>query len=105
MTRISISSAKLNVVFPEGKLPAIDPARPDFLLDLGGTEIRGKINAKSARKLAAHRGGAVLQGRLVIEAGKLSLLDAGFSWLEPKAEARQSEAQPEGSPGGPPTGA
>jgi hypothetical protein len=84
MNRISIASAKLNVVFPEGKLPAIDPAHPDFVLILGGTEIHAKVNAKAARKLAAHPGGAVLQGRLVAEGGKLNLLDAGFSWIDPK---------------------
>jgi hypothetical protein len=83
---ISITSAKLNVVFPEGKLPAIDPNNPAFVLVLGTVEIHGKVNAKAARKLAAHPGGAVLQGRLVVEAGRLNLLDAGFAWLEPKAE-------------------
>ena len=50
MTRLEIASAKLNVVFPEGKLPAIDPADPQFVLVLGGLEIRGKVNAKAARK-------------------------------------------------------
>jgi hypothetical protein len=85
MTRIPITSAKLNVVFPEGKLPAIDPADPAFVLMLGGVEIAGKINPKAARKVAQHKGGAVLQGKLVAEGDKLSLLDAGFAWIEPKA--------------------
>jgi hypothetical protein len=85
--RIDIASAKLNVVFPEGKLPGIDPNDPSFVLVLGGIEIRGKVNAKAARKLAAHVGGAVLQGRLIVDGGKLSLAEAGFSWIEPKAEA------------------
>jgi hypothetical protein len=84
--RLDIASAKLTVVFPEGKLPAIDPADPAFVLVLGGHEIRGKVNAKAARKLAAHAGGAVLQGKLVVESGKLSLLNAGFSWIDPKAD-------------------
>ena len=30
-----------SVVFPEGKLPAIDPADPAFVLVLGGLEIQG----------------------------------------------------------------
>jgi hypothetical protein len=85
--RLDIASAKLSVVFPEGKLPAIDPADPAFVLVLGGVEIAGKVNAKAARKLAAWAGGAVLQGKLVVEGGKLSLLDAGFSWIEPKPAA------------------
>jgi hypothetical protein len=85
MRRLDIASAKVSVVFPEGKLPAIDPADPAFVLVLGGVEIAGKVNPKAARKLAAHTGGAVLQGKLVVEGGKLTLLDAGFSWIEPKA--------------------
>ena len=93
MRRLDIASAKLTVVFPEGKLPAIDPADPAFVLVLGGHEIRGQVNAKAARKLAAHAGGAVLQGKLVSEGGKLSLLDAGFSWIEPKAEAAEGGAK------------
>jgi hypothetical protein len=38
---VDIASAKLAVVFPEGNLPAIDPADPAFVLALGGLEIRG----------------------------------------------------------------
>jgi hypothetical protein len=85
MRRLDIVNAKLSVVFPEGKLPAIDPADPAFVLVLGGVEFGGKVNPKAARKLAVHKGGAVLQGKLIVEAGKLSLADAGFSWIEPKA--------------------
>jgi hypothetical protein len=81
---IHITSAKVNIVFPEGKLPAIDPAAPEFVLELGGVAIRGKVNAKAARKLAAHLGGAVLQGRLVGDAGKLVLLDGGLTFLDPR---------------------
>jgi hypothetical protein len=88
MKRIDIGSAKLNVVFPEGKLPAIDPNDPSFTLVLGGFEIHGKVNAKAARKLAQHTGGAVLQGKLIVEAGKLVLAEAGFSWIEPKPQAQ-----------------
>jgi hypothetical protein len=59
-----------------------------FVLALGGVEIHGKINPKAARKLAVHAGGAVLQGKLVSEGGKLALLDAGFTWIDPKARAQ-----------------
>ena len=44
MNRIDIGSAKLAVVFPEGKLPAIDPNDPSFVLALGGFEIAGKLS-------------------------------------------------------------
>jgi hypothetical protein len=87
MKRIDIGSAKLAVVFPEGKLPAIDPNDPSFVLALGGFEIAGKINPKAARKLAAWAGVVVLQDRLLVEGGKLALLDAGFSWIEPRPKA------------------
>ncbi len=85
MTTIPISSCKVTVVFPEGKLPSIDPDRPAFVLSLGdGVLIHGMINAKAARKLASWRGGAVLQGRLTAGAGKMCLTDAGFTWIDPK---------------------
>ena len=87
MKRIDIPSAKFAVVFPAGKLPGIDPNDPSFTLALGGFEIHGKVNAKAARKLAAHAGGAVLQGRLIVEGGKLSLAEAGFQFIEPKPQA------------------
>ena len=92
MNRIDIGSAKLNVVFREGELPSIDPAKPEFVLALGGFEIHGKINPKAARKLAAWAGGVVLQGRLIVEGGKLVLADAGFSWIDPKPKAEAQEA-------------
>jgi hypothetical protein len=91
--RIDIPSAKLAVVFPAGKLPALDPNDPNFTLALGGFEIRASVNPKAARKLAQHKGGAVLQGRLIVDGGKLVLADAGFSWIEPKPQA---EAATEG---------
>jgi hypothetical protein len=96
MKRVEIPSAKLTVVFPEGQLPAIDPANPAFVLALGGLEIRTKVNAKAARKLAQHRGGAFLQGKLVVAGGKLDLLDAGFNLIDPKATAAaEGEARSE----------
>ena len=93
MRRIDIGSAKLAVVFPEGKLPYIDPDHPAFLLALGGVEIVATVNAKAARKLAAWAGVVVLQDRLLVEGGKLALLDAGFQFIEPKPQA---EAATEG---------
>ena len=83
MRRIDIGSAKLAVVFREGSLPQVDPNDPSFTLVLGGFEITARVNAKAARKLASWTGGAVLQGRLICEGTRLSLLDAGFSWIEP----------------------
>ena len=100
MTRVDIASAKLNVVFPEGKLPSIDPANPAFVLFLSGIQIAVRVNAKAARKLAAHRGGAVLQGKLVVEGGKLTLADAGFSWIEPRAAAGPEQPADGGAPRG-----
>ncbi len=85
MKRVDIASAKLSVVFPEGKLPAIDPADTAFVLVLGSLEIRGKVEFKAARKLAQHPGGDVSQGKLVAEGGKLNLLDAGVTWIDPRA--------------------
>ena len=89
MNRIEIASAKLNVVFREGSLPAISPDDPSFLLDLGGVQIVGSVNAKAARKLAAHQGGAVLQGKLVADKGRLVLLEAGFQFIDPKPAAAE----------------
>jgi hypothetical protein len=98
VNRIDIGSAKLAVVFPEGKLPAIDPGAPQFVLALGPFEIRSQVNAKAARKLAAHAGGAVLQGKLISEGGKLALLDAGFSWIEPRPKDGAEAAAGGGGP-------
>jgi hypothetical protein len=92
MKRVDIASAKLNVVFREGELPAIDPADPDFVLVLGGLEIVGKVNPKAARKPAAWAGGVVLQGRLIVGGGKLVLAEAGSSWIDPKAQAGSEAA-------------
>jgi hypothetical protein len=37
------------------------------------------------RKPAQHTGGAVLQGRLIVEGGnRLTLAEAGFSWIDPR---------------------
>ncbi len=83
MKTVPVTSANLKVVFRPGSLPQVDPANPTFTLTLGGFSIDVRINAKSARKLAVHRGGAILQGRLVESGDRLQLVDAGFSWLEP----------------------
>ena len=88
MKRVEIPSAKLTVVFPEGQLPAIDPADPAFVLVLGGLEVHARVNPKAARKLAQHRGGAFVQGKLVVvEGGRFDLLDAGFTLIDPRPEA------------------
>ncbi len=65
-------------------MPQIDAADPSFQLELGGLKIQGKVNAKAARKLAVWQGSAVLQGKLIVEGGRLTLIDAGFSWVDPK---------------------
>jgi hypothetical protein len=83
VTTIPTASAKLTLVFKPGQLPAIDPDRPEFTIQIGNTRIAGKVNAKAARKLAVHQGGAVLQGRLVEEHGQLTLLECGFQFLDP----------------------
>jgi hypothetical protein len=90
MTTIPVTSCKLQLVFKPGALPVIDPAHPEFELVLGGHRIQGRVNAKAARKLAVHQGGAVLQGRLVEEGGQLVLVEAGFAWVEPKSETEPS---------------
>ncbi len=99
MKRIDIPSAKLTVVFPEGKLPAIDPANPVFVLVLGSLEIHGKVNPKAARKLGQHKGGAFVQGKLVVaEGGRFDMLDAGFTLIDPRPETDpKPEAPPEGA--------
>lgn len=95
MLVVPIKSAKLNVVFPAGQLPVICPEQPEFALDLGGVRIGVRINAKAARKLAQHAGGAALQGRLVTEGGKLALKEAGLSFFDvPPAVATVTLATP-----------
>jgi hypothetical protein len=106
MKRLDIATAKLTIVFPEGNLPAIDPADPAFVLVLGSLEIHGKVNPKAARKLAQHKGGAVLQGKLVAQGGTLELLDAGFTWIDPKQPSVMPKgvehcSQPAAESGGP----
>ena len=94
MKRVEIPSAKLTVVFPEGQLPAIDPADPAFVLVLGGLEVHARVNPKAARKLAQHRGGAFVQGKLVVvEGGRFDLLDAGFTLIDPRPEAAATEGE------------
>jgi hypothetical protein len=95
MTVINVQSAKLSLVFPAGRLPKIDPNSPLFTIALGGFNIACSVTAKAARKLAEHPGGAVLQGKLVVEQGQLGLVEAGFQLLPPaetEAPAADSEA-------------
>jgi hypothetical protein len=98
MTTITVQSVKLNVVFREGALPRIDPNRPEFILDMGGHTIAVRINAKAARKLASHTGGAVLQGRLVSQGGGLVLLEAGCQFLDPKPVETEKPKAEEATP-------
>jgi len=84
MKSIIVPSIKVTIPFRAGSLPSIDPADPTFQLDLGGIKIQGKVNAKAARKLAVWQGSAVLQGKLVMEGGRLVMIDCGFSWVDPK---------------------
>jgi hypothetical protein len=78
-TSIPISNIKASIVFKAGSLPEVDPGNPTFALTLGEYSIGVSINPKAARKLATHAGGAVLQGRLIAENGRLRLVDAGFA--------------------------
>jgi hypothetical protein len=88
VTPIKVAFVKLSITFRQGELPPIDPADPRFVLELGGLKIAGQVNAKAARKLAAHQGGAVLNARLAAEAGGALLLsECGFTWLEPRTAA------------------
>jgi hypothetical protein len=84
MTTIRLQSLKVAIPFRAGELPKIDPNRPMFVLELGTYRIACAVNAKAARKLAVHQGGAVLQGRLVSEGAALKMLDAGFQFFDPK---------------------
>ena len=90
MTTLTITSAKLNIVLPAGKLPDVDPQDPRIVVDLGGTKIYAKINPKAARKLKVHVGGVVLQGQLVMEHG-----------VAPTARRRVRMARTEAIPVGP----
>jgi hypothetical protein len=81
---IQAQSLKVALPFRHGSLPKIDPEAPRFTILLGGIPIVVAISAKAARKAAIHQGGAVLQGRLQVEGGRLVLREAGFSWLDPE---------------------
>jgi hypothetical protein len=84
VTNLDITSAKLNIVLPAGGLPVVDPEDPRIVINMDGIKISAKVTAKAARKLGAHQGAAILQGRLMVERGELALLDAGFQFLDPR---------------------
>jgi hypothetical protein len=87
MLTIPIQTAKLSIAFPPGSLPSVAPQKPELTLDLGdGYLIWVSISPKSARKLAAWQGSAVLQGRLVRGSAGLKLLDAGFTFIDPTGD-------------------
>jgi len=95
MTHVKVKSIKVTIVFPADAKPDVAPEDPRVMLDMDGLKIQAKVNAKAARKLKAHDGGAVLQGRLVVERGELVLIDAGFTFLEAKPPASSPPAAPE----------
>jgi len=84
MKTIAVQSIKLSLPFKAGALPRIDPAAPVFELALGGVKIQASVNAKAARKLATWEGSAVLQGKLIVEDGRLVLIEGGFLFNDPK---------------------
>jgi hypothetical protein len=84
MTQIEVSAIKAAVVFKAGALPKVNPMEPVIQLKLGDLLITAAVNPKAVRRLAEHRGGAALQGRLVVENGKLRLANAGFQWFDPQ---------------------
>jgi hypothetical protein len=67
-----------------------NPHRGQFGRDWGDLEHAGKTNPGHQPPRAEFANGIrccrnpVLQGKLVAEGGKLSLLDAGFAWIDPK---------------------
>jgi hypothetical protein len=89
MTTIDATSLKVTIAFKADAKPAIDPADPTFEIVLGTVRIGGQVTAKAARKLAAHPGGAVLQGKLIMQGGQLVLIDAGFTYIDPKPPATE----------------
>jgi hypothetical protein len=94
---IKCSGLKVSLPFKAGELPDINPDDPRFLLDMDGFKIEGKVNAKAARKAKTWPGGAVLQGRLVVQDRVLVLLDAGFTFNPPPAPTEEAAA-PSGLP-------
>jgi hypothetical protein len=105
MTTIKTTGLKVVLPFKAGELPAVDPGNPVIQIVLGEHRITAKINAKSARKLAVHPGGAVLQGKLIVEGGKLVLAEAGFQFLDPRtatdaAKPAAAATEPQAEEGG-----
>lgn len=91
-----IEAKSLKVVLPlkAGSLPQIDPNDPTFVIRFpDGQTITGRCNAKAARKCQVHQGGAVLQGKLTAEKGRLCLEEAGFQFI-PAPALEQPEAKP-----------
>lgn len=86
MKTIPVPSAKLTVVFRAGALPSISPNDPVFDLAIGDppTLVSVRINPKAASKLVTWAGDAMLQGTLRVQAGRLVLDSAGFTFLDPK---------------------
>jgi hypothetical protein len=95
MTTAKVKSIKATVVFPADAKPDIDPADPRIRIEMeGGLTVLAKVNAKAARKLREHTGTSVLQGRLVIDQGVLTLADAGFSFAPAPTPASSPQGEP-----------
>ena len=95
MTTAKVKSIKATVVFPADAKPDIDPADPRIRIEMeGGLTVLAKVNAKAARKLREHVGVSVLQGRLVIDQGVLTLADAGFAFAPAPTPAASPQAAP-----------
>ncbi len=84
MKTIAVQAIKVTLPFRTGELPKVPWQDPVFELSLGGLKIECRITAKAARKLSIHSGPALLQGRLVMEGGRLVLLQAGFVFVDLK---------------------
>lgn len=94
MTTIDLVALKVEARFKAGFLPQVDPEDPVFRINLGSHAILATISPKAARRLIKHTGPATLQGRLVDNAGQLWLVDAGFTFIDPKPSPTPDPATP-----------
>ena len=86
VTTLHVRSLKVALPLAPDQVPrGIDPADPRLRIDLDGLSVAVRLNPKAIRKLKAHPHGVVLQGRLTRVGSVLTLEDAGFQFLEPRA--------------------